>query len=148
MQSWLDGGEEAIFDPEELLTLVNKLSLSGDIDPILAFFRNLEILTPRWENRLNNPAPAPWPAEMPQFVRYALLRYYLQAVSDYDLICRVKWIIIACLLLKHLGGNFLETAQLFSKEIENSLDNMEALWDGAYTCPAFTDRVLLGLLSK
>ena len=148
VQSWLDGGEEAIFDPEELLTLVNKLSLSADIDPILAFFRNLEILTPRWESRLNSPAPAPWPVEMPQFVRYALLRYYLQAVSDYDLICRVKWIVIACLLLKHLGGNFAETAQLFSKEIENSLDNMEALWDGAYTCPAFTDRVLLGLLSK
>ncbi len=148
VQAWLDGGEEAIFDLEELLDAANKLSLSADIDPILAFFRNLEILTSRWENRLYNPLPAPWPAAMPQFVRYAILRYYLQAVSDYDLICRVKWIVISCLLLRHLGGDFVETAQLFSKEIENSADNMQALWDGAYTSPAFTDRTLLGLLSK
>jgi len=146
VQAWLDGGDAAVFAPEDLLEAANKLALSGDIDPILTFFRNLEILTPRWEARLCQPTPGPWPAEIPLFVRYALLRYYLQAVSDYDLICRVKWIIIACLLLKHLGGDFIETAQLFSKEIENSADNMETLLDGAYTSPAFTDRTLLGLL--
>lgn len=148
VQAWLDGGEEAIFDPESLLEAANKLSLPGDIGAITAFFRTLDILTPRWENRLRTPSPAPWPKEIPQFVRYGLLRYYLQAVSDYDLICRVKWILIACLLLRHLGGDFIETAQLFSKEIENSTDNMDALWDGAYTSPAFTDRTLLGLLHE
>ncbi len=148
VQSWLDGGENAVFDPDVLLETANKLSLSGDIGAITAYFCDLEILTPQWKSRLYNPSPAPWPKETPQFVRYALLRYYLQAVSDYDLICRVKWIIIACLLLRHLGGNFVETAQLFSKEIENSADNMEALFDGAYTSPAFTDRTLLGLLIK
>ncbi len=148
VQSWLDSGESAVFDPEGLLRAANKLSLSGDIGAINAYFRNLEILTPQWKTRLCNPSPAPWPKETPQFVRYALLRYYLQAVSDYDLISRVKWIIISCLLLRHLGGDFVETAQLFSKEIENSADNMEALFDGAYTSPAFTDRTLLGLLIK
>ncbi len=148
VQSWLDGGKEAVFGPEDLLENANKLALSGDVGAITAFFLDLEILTPRWKNRLKNASPAPWPKEIPQFVRYALLRYYLQAVSDYDLICRVKWIIISCLLLKHLGGDFIETAQLFSKEIENSADNMETLWDGAYTSPAFTDRTLLGLLTE
>ena len=148
VQTWLDGGEEAIFDPESLLEAANKLSLPGDIGAITAFFRSLDILTPRWENRLCTPSPAPWPKEIPQFIRYGLLRYYLQAVSDYDLICRVKWILIACLLLRHLGSDFIETAQLFSKEIENSADNMDALWDGAYTSPAFTDRTLLGLLNE
>ena len=146
VQAWLDGDEEPDFDPENLLETGKSLTLPGDIAPILAFFRDLEILTPRWKMRLDAPSPGPWPAEMPRFVRYALLRYYLQAVSDYDLICRVKWIVISCSLLKHLGGDFIETAQLFSKEIENSTDNMEALWDGAYTSPAFTDRILLGLL--
>ena len=147
VQSWLDGGDEPDFDPEELWTSANKLALSGDIGAINAFFCSLDILTPRWQARLDTPSPAPWPKEMPLFVRYALQRYYLQAVSDYDLICRVKWIIVACLLLQYLGGDFVETAQLFSKEIENSADNMEALFDGAYTAPAFTDRVLLGLLT-
>ena len=147
VQSWLDGGDEPDFDPETLWDTANKLCLSGDIGAINAFFQKLEILTPRWKARLDAPSPAFWPQEMPLFVRYALQRYYLQTVSDYDLICRIKWIVIACLLLRHLGGDFTETAQLFSKEIENSADNMEALFDGAYTVPAFTDRVLLGLLT-
>lgn len=147
VQSWLDGGDEPDFDPDGLWETANKLALSGDIGAINAFFCRLDILTPRWQARLDAPSPAPWPKEMPLFVRYTLQRYYLQAVSDYDLICRVKWIVIACLLLQHLGGNFTETAQLFSKEIESSTDNMEALFDGAYTAPAFTDRVLLGLLT-
>ena len=78
--------------------------------------------------------------------RYLIRRYWLQAVSDYDLICRVKFIIAACLLVAHLGANVVENAQLFSKEIENDPDNVEALLDGTYTSPAFTDVQLLGLL--
>lgn len=146
VQSWIDIGEETVFSPDSLWERAKELALPGDTQAILAFFRELEILTPRWETRLSAPAPAPWSEKLKYFVRYGLLRYYLQAVSDYDLICRVKWIVIACLLLKTLGGDFETTAQLFSKEIENSSDNMEALWDAAYTSPAFTDRSLLGLL--
>ena len=148
VQSWLDGGDEPRFDPENLWETANKLALSGDIGAITAFFRELDILTPRWLSRLDSPSPAPWANETALFVRYAITRYHLQAVSDYDLICRIKWIIIACLLLRHLGGDFIETAQLFSKEIENSADNMDALFDGAYTAPAFTDRAILGLLTE
>ena len=44
------------------------------------------------------------------------------------------------------GGDFIQTAQLFSKEIENSIDNVEALLDAAYAHPAFTDEKLLGML--
>ena len=73
-------------------------------------------------------------------------RYWLQAVSDYDLYSRVKFIVTACLLVSRLGGDFLETAQLFSKEIENNTDNVEALLDAAYAHPAFTDDKLLGWL--
>ena len=75
-------------------------------------------------------------------------RYWLQAVSDYDLYCRVKFIIIACLLVKELGGDIFRTAQLFSKEIENSIDNVEAILDAAYTHPIFTDNKLLSMLLK
>ena len=73
-------------------------------------------------------------------------RYWLQAVSDYDLYSRVKFMVISCLLLRQLGGDFVETAQLFSKEIENSADNVDALLDAAYEHPAFTDVRLLGML--
>lgn len=148
VQFWIDGGEEAIFSPDDLWQRAKELALPGDTEAILTFYRELDILTPRWETRLSVPTPTPWCEKTKYFVRYALLRYYLQAVSDYDVICRVKWIVISCLLLKTLGGDFEETAQLFSKEIENSADNMEALFDGAYTSPAFTDRTLLGLLNE
>ena len=40
----------------------------------------------------------------------------------------------------------METAQQFSKEIENDADNVEAILDGAYTAPALTDVALLGLM--
>ena len=73
-------------------------------------------------------------------------RYWLQAVSDYDLYSRVKFIVLSCLLVKTLGGNILRTAQLFSKEIENDADNLDAILDAAYTHSAFTDDKLLGLL--
>ena len=78
--------------------------------------------------------------------RYLVERYWLQAVSDYDLYCRVKFVLISCLLVSALGGDFVETAQLFSKEIENDPDNVEAILDGAYTSPALTDTQLLSLL--
>ena len=147
VQFWIDGGEEAIFSPEELWQRATDLALPGDMEAIFAFFRELDILTPRWKAQLSSPVPTLWQKKTKYFVRYALQRYYLQAVSDYDLICRIKWILLSCLLLNSLGGDFTETAQLFSKEIENSSDNMDALLDGAYTSPAFTDRALLGLLT-
>ena len=77
---------------------------------------------------------------------YMVRRYWLQAVSDYDLVCRVKFIVAACLLVRHLGGKVAETAQLFSKEIENNVDNVDAILDAAYSSPAFTDLNLLGCL--
>jgi hypothetical protein len=73
-------------------------------------------------------------------------RYWLQAVSDYDLYSRVKLTVISCLTVKLLGGDTVATAQLYSKEIENNMDNLEALLDAAYTYPAFTDDKLLGML--
>jgi len=50
------------------------------------------------------------------------------------------------LLVSAMEGDPVELAQLFSKEIENDPDNVDAILDGAYTHPALTDTVLLGLL--
>ena len=110
------------------------------------FFLSLEVLTPEWKALLQSPAPASWSDHHRALAAYLVQRYWLQAVSDYDLYCRVKFILIACLLVKHLGGDIFRTAQLFSKEIENSINNVEALLDAAYAHPAFTDDKLLGML--
>jgi hypothetical protein len=58
----------------------------------------------------------------------------------------VKLAVVSCLLIAGLGGDFVQTAQLYSKEIENNADNVDAILDGAYASPALTDAKLLGLL--
>lgn len=145
-QGELDGEEVVPFDTEATLEIARELSQPGDAAEILPFFQSLEILTDTWKSRLHSPAPGDWDSRTLALTRYFVNRYWLQAVSDYDLYSRVKFMVIACLLLRELGGDFEKTAQLFSKEIENDADNMDALLDAAYEHPAFTDAKLLGML--
>ncbi len=145
-QAELDGGERLPFVLEAALQELKAMVKPGDPEGMLAFFLELEILTEEWRGRLKNPDPAPWEDRYRAMAVYFVQRYWLQAVSDYDLVGRVKLMVIACLLVKILGGDLEQTAQLFSKEIENDADNVEAILDGAYAHPAFTDDKLLGML--
>jgi len=147
VQEELDGGAQAAFCPEDCLADAKQFAQDANPQALLEFFLNLEILTDRWKMRLQSPAVAPdWNKQYKALLRYFIERYYLQAVSDYDILCRAKFAITACLLIGYLGGDFTETAQLFSKEIENDINNLEAIFDGAYAAPALTDVHLLGLL--
>lgn len=146
VQSALDGGQLEPFFPQEALETALAMAQPGSLDAIIGLFQELEILTPRWSERLAHPAPGPWDKRTLALARYFVQRYWLQAVSDYDLYSRVKFACLACVLIKSLGGDFLSTAQLFSKEIENDADNLDTLLDAAYTHPACTDDKLLGLL--
>ena len=146
VQGWLDGGEEPEFDSDAALETAEQMAKPGNMEKILDFFRSLELLTQRWAERLAHPCPGPWDSRTLALARYLVDRYWLQAVSDYDVYSRVKWIAVVCLVLRQLGGDFPTTAQLFSKEIENDADNLDAILDAAYTHPAFTDDKLLFLL--
>ena len=146
VQEELDGGEKAILSPE---VSVSGITATKDLRPLQDFFLNLEILTPQWKTRLESSAVSPcWKNEHKALLHYFILRYWLQAVSDYDIVCRAKFAVAACLLIGGLGGDLIETAQLFSKEIENDPDNVEAILDGAYSHPALTDMQLLQLLQN
>ena len=147
-QNQLDGDEAQTFDPDAAVAGVREFAKVPDPREITDFFLSLEVLTPEWRALLQAPSPAPWTDHHRPLAAYLVLRYWLQAVSDYDLYCRAKFILISCLLIKHLGGDIFRTAQLFSKEIENSIDNVEALLDAAYAHPAFTDDKLLGMLLR
>lgn len=149
VQGELDGGEAVFLEPEVLLAEANKYAGSGDTAAVFQFFQGLEVLTAQWAQRLaNGPENHSWDPRLFPFARYMIRRYYLQAISDYDLVSRVKFTVTACILLSALGGDILQTSQLFSKEIENDPDNVEAILDGAYCHPALTDRNLLGILQK
>ena len=145
-QNQLDGEEAQNFHADSALESVREFAKIPDPQEMTDFFLSLEVLTPEWRTLLQQPSPAPWSDHYRALAAYLVQRYWLQAVSDYDLYCRAKFILIACLLVKHLGGDIFRTAQLFSKEIENSIDNVEAILDAAYAHPAFTDDKLLGML--
>ncbi|MBQ6720359.1 MAG: flagellin lysine-N-methylase [Oscillospiraceae bacterium] len=145
-QEALDGGEALSFDAEAALETIREFARPGSIREVLDFFSGLEILTPQWNARLQDIPSGQMPETVRALARYLVERYWLQAVSDYDLACRVKFILISCLVVCALGGDFIATAQLFSKEIENNYDNVEAILDAAYTSPIFTDDKLLGML--
>lgn len=147
IQGQLDGGNDIPFDAAACLVAAKKLAKAGDMASVFHFFQQLEILTPSWKNRLSlPPKQINWVPELRALMRYMLQRYWLQTIADYDLIGRVKLAVIACLLVGAMGENTIQTAQLFSKEIENDPDNVEAILAGAYASPAFTDTNLLSLL--
>lgn len=145
-QEQLDGGEEEEFSSFDALKTASALAGSADIQGFLDFFKGLEILTEDWKQLLAAPHELKLPDETRQLVRYLIQRYWLQAVSDYDLACRVKFIVISCLLVGQLGDSFCRTAQLFSKEIENDADNVDAILDAAYEVRALADDHLLAML--
>ena len=147
VQGWIDGADEVPFDPDAALEAAK--NIAGDADPrgFLDFFTELEILTPEWREMLNAPEPpAAWPEELRAMAGYLVRRYWLQAVSDYDLYSRAKLVAISCLAVRLIGGDPARTAQLYSKEIENSAENVDAILDAAYSHPALTDRAMLALL--
>ena len=147
VQGQIDGCEVIPFVPDELLVQAKKYAAVGDLESIFAFFRNLEVLTTRWALRLQQPPQTiAWTDTLRAFAHYLIQRYWLQAVSDFDLVCRAKLVVAACLLVGGLGGDSVQTSQLFSKEIENDPDNVEAILDGAYCAPALTDSNLFSIL--
>ena len=146
VQSLLDGADVPDFDPEAILATAETMGQAGDFREIQDFFASLEILTPQWETLLAGPAEGSLDEKCRNLCLYFVGRYWLQAVSDYDIYCRVKFTVVACLLISRLGGDFVDTAHLFSKEIENDADNMDAILDAAYDHPCFADARLLGFL--
>lgn len=142
----LQGEDAPGFLPREALETARDMALPGKISDIAAFYETLEILTPRWLDLLRQARPLPLQEQCRPLCRYFVERWWLQSINDLDLYSRVKFCILSCLLINALGGDFLETAQLYAKEIENDDDNVEAILEGCYVEPALTDRGLLGLL--
>ena len=146
-QQLLDGDQPPEFDPELILEQAADMGKKANMVDIFRFFETLEILTHQWSQQLQNPdSPLPWGEEFRSLARYFVRRYWLQAVADYDLVCRVKLMVISCLVIRNLGGELTQTAQRYSKEIENDVDNIDAILDAAYENAAFTDDKLLYLL--
>jgi lysine-N-methylase len=146
VQAAIDGAELLPFDPGAALEEAMQFAGCGDAEALAAFYRSLDLLTDRWPRKLETLTEACWDEKLCKLAQYIICRHWFQAVSDWDLTGRGKLAVCACVLLARLEGDLTENAQLWSKEIENSGENLGALLDGAYTEPALTDANLLGLL--
>jgi lysine-N-methylase len=146
-QDGLDGEEEVEFDPEEELAFGRSVAKRSDVVALTEYYLSLEILTEEWARRLRSARKEPqWDERLRILARCSVERYWLQAISDVDLVGRVKMMVASCLLVAHLDGDFVRTVQLYSKEIDNNGGNVDAILDGAYSHPALTDETLLGWL--
>lgn len=147
VQNATDWREVREFDMDGRLEALKGFLWKGSMEDILGLYWDLEILTDRWKRRLEQgAADVPWTPQYRRLARYFIDRYWLQAVSDGEVSIRVKFIAVSCLVIRALGGELTETAQLYSKEIENDADNVDALLDAMDTDPALADLRLLDLL--
>ena len=147
VQAAIDGAELLPFDPDAALTEAAQFAGSPDADALAQVYRELEILTDRWQEKLDALTAPRWEEGLCRIAQYGVLRHWYQAVSDWDLSSRIKLLLSGCALLARLPGALRDNAQLWSKEIENSAVNLDALLDGAYTQPGLTDANLLSLLA-
>lgn len=147
VQTLLDEGEAPPFEPQAQLAFARQLARRSDSGELRKFYLGLDVLTRQWADRLAAPRPGEnFPEQLRFLASYGVERYWLQAVSDLDLAGRVKMVIAGCVLVNLLGGDPVDTAQLYAKEIENSSENIDALLDAAYQSPTLTDDRLLGHL--
>ena len=146
IQAAIDGAEPAAFDPAAALGEAQQFAGPGDAAALGGYYLTLELLTDRWRERLGALAEPRWEEGLCRIAQYGVCRHWFQAVSDWDLSCRVKMLLSGCTLIARLPGSLAASAQLWSKEIENSARNLDTLLDDAYSQPALTDANLLGLL--
>ena len=146
VQAAIDGAELLPFDPDAALREAAQFAGAPDAEGLAQVYQELELLTERWEKKLRILSEPVWDEGLCRIAQYAVCRHWYQAVSDWDLTCRVKMLLSGCALIARLDGALADNAQLWSKEIENSTENLNALLDGAYTQSGLTDANLLGLL--
>ena len=146
VQAAIDGAELPDFDPEAALREAAQFAGPGEPESLAEYYGSLEVLTGRWREALAHLTGPVWEEGLCRMARYAVARHWYQAVSDWDLCCRVKMLLSGCALVARLPGPLVQKAQLWSKEIENSAENLNALLDGAYCESTLTDANLLGLL--
>ena len=147
VQAAIDGAELLPFDPDAALAEAAQFAGSPDAQALADCYRELDLLTDRWKEKLDSLTEARWDEGLCRIAQYGICRHWYQAVSDWDLTSRVKLLLSGCALTARLPGALADNAQLWSKEIENSTQNLDALLDGAYTQPGLTDANLLAMLA-
>ncbi len=124
-----------------------------------------EIMSDRWRTALRDVANNPdaltpsedFARDFEKFALYYLYRYYLEAVRSGDVLYSLKRIVCAYLVTGRLDADFaskgyplprMRILQRYSKEVEHSYDNTEALNAAFDADPRFSAENLIALLEQ
>lgn len=91
--------------------------------------RNRELFTLAAEDRASE---GRFETELSRLALYYLYRYFLGAIDGYDLVAAARFLIGSVQVIGNLAkksGDIVGSAQLYSKEIEQSYENMERMWE-------------------
>ena len=157
--------------PEEITEIAPQ---NGDISQILQFLQTLEPISGAWHPALaavqahlpeiaqSFPAFLQENPQIPKYLRnitvYFLWRYLLKGVFDGEFLSRAVLSVMSVCVIASLwadlwqGGalsteDCAEIAKNYSKEVEYSEENLNAVLDAAYDLPAMSVSRLKGLLS-
>lgn len=147
-----------------------RASPTGDFCPLLRLHRGLEILTPQWQDLLDEALATPLTPcrfaaadaqsdlELRNLGTYYLLRYWFQAVSDFDPLLKLQKLSAAWAVTRYLEavhwaktGTLSQTYrirlhQLYSKEVEHDGENEATLEEACLSNPAFSLESLRNLI--
>ena len=102
VQAAIDGAELLPFDPDAALAEAAQFAGSPDPEALAQVYRELELLTDRWEKKLSALSKPVWDGGLCRIAQYAVCRHWYQAVPDWDLTARVKMLLSGCALLARL----------------------------------------------
>lgn len=121
--------DNGLTSPAELFAFLGTLDLMNDAFRVLTA---LPQKTPHADDRL-----------FENLAVYYLYRYLLQAVADGDVLLRVQIMCAAVTFAAFAAADPFDAARLFSKEVEHSYENMEAVCDACLSHPAFAPETFL-----
>ena len=87
-------------------------------------------------------------AELTKLALYYLYRYYLNSVGSLDPLTPIKFMAVSLVIIANLadGLPLAEAAQLYSKETEQSYENMEQIFDTLAYDPQFSSENIITFL--
>lgn len=139
--------EKPLENAEKMLSYLERLDFIGDILPQQIKDAN------RFVKKLSAPLKAQTSGEYEKLAVYFVYRYFLKAVRDFDLLSKIKAMIVFVFAAEVINLSReqdaharFETVKELCKEIEYSGDNMDRIYDDSYLSDIFSDISMLALL--
>lgn len=150
---------------EEQQIHIQQTDLRQWLGDCIEFLQSLEVLSVQWEGLLRlasgkireNDISFSYadPVFYEQLMIYFVYRYFMQSVYDFRLLDKIRFGIVGCLIVRGLEAvvsdqtqtTAAEIARLYSKEIEYSEENMQALSEEFLFSEIFEVQELLNAVS-